>query len=543
MRTQPFEAGLLEGAAGTATIGSYFRSFSPAPRWEDLPRWPPDVFALTNLILDHTQGYRFVVAPPPDGGWPPTPSWNQRVVAAGRAWKAWADTPHARLPDLVNRCWKVVTEARRLPLAQIESGDAWDVCEALLTLHAIADESCSWLSAPARPGRFADGETRAWKLLDATGSLSRISPARIRVVPKGRFTSRGITIRSISRYLALCYESVDLRWNRVGPDPAVSTSLGGREDFNLVLIPWPLTVYASDFHPVATPLGNMDENVFGFFEFAPTAPLEASHMRSVLYAARASLERIDAVVLPEAALEVGDITPLEDLLDEFGATILIAGVRTPRVESAFGRNYLHLGVRASSGWARLEQDKHHRWCLDGRQIRQYHLARSLDPSKLWWEAVDLRPRKLNVIDFGGGATTAPLVCEDLAQMDEVADLLRRIGPSVVIAVLLDGPQLESRWPSRYACVLADEPGSAVLTLTSLGMAARSKPNGFRQSRVVALWRSSGGTLEQIELRRRADAIAITLSVSSRSVWTADGRCHTDVPFVTLSRQRQLRVSP
>ena len=501
------------------------------------------MFALTNLVLDHTQSYRFVVAPPPQRRWPESADWNRRVAEAAQAWRSSVEHPASELPGLVDRCWQTVSEARSMPLGQIQNGDAWDVCEAILTLHAIADESCAWLSAPAQPGSCAECEARAWKLLDETGSLSNISPARIRVVPKGRFTNRGITIRSLSRYMALCYESVDLRWNRVGPDAGVAASLAGRTDYNLVLIPWPLSVRASDFHPVPTPLRNMDEQHFGFFEFAPKASLDAAYVRALLENARRTMQRIDAVVLPEAALESEDIGFLEDVLGDVGATILIAGVRTPGGEGVFGRNYIHLGVRTASGWVRLEQDKHHRWCVDGRQIHQYHLGRSLDPKKLWWEAVDIRPRTLNVIDFGGAATTAPLVCEDLAQMDEVSDLLRRIGPSVVIALLLDGPQLASRWPCRYACVLSEDPGSAVLTLTSFGMAARSKPNGFHKSRVIALWRSSGGTLQEIGLGRGSDAVGITLSLSNRSVWTADGRCHTDVPFVTLSQQRQLRVSP
>ena len=83
-------------------------------------------------------------------------------------------------------------------------------------------------------------------------------------------------------------------------------------------------------------------------------------------------------------------------------------------------NYLHFGVATSTGWKRYEQDKHHRWCLDDRQIRQYHLTRSLEPKRLWWEAIDISERTLHVIDVGGGITTVPLVCEDLARLDEVA---------------------------------------------------------------------------------------------------------------------------
>jgi hypothetical protein len=53
-------------------------------------------------------------------------------------------------------------------------------------------------------------------------------------------------------------------------------------------------------------------------------------------------------------------------------------------------------------------------------------------------------------------------CEDLASLDEWAELVRSAGPSLVVALLLDGPQLAARWPCRYSSVLVDDPGSAVL---------------------------------------------------------------------------------
>ena len=173
-------------------------------------------------------------------------------------------------------------------------------------------------------------------------------------------------------------------------------------------------------------------------------------------------------------------------------------------------------------------------------VRQYHLCGALDPAKLWWESIDLPVRTAQVVDVGGGATIAPLICEDLARLDEVADVLRRVGPSLVIALLLDGPQLPQRWPARYATVLADEPGSAVLTLTAFGMVARSRPPGRRRSRAVALWSAPGTGLHQLDLAPGAKGIAITLSLGSDTVWTADGRCHRDsTPVLALRGVEQL----
>ena len=523
-------------AAGQRTLSSYFGAFAPVPDWDDLLWWPPDVFALANLILDHTESYRFVVAPPQGRRWPPLPGWSADVVTAAHDWRNAGCTRGCEPPLLVRRSWDVVTRDRHMPLEQIRTGEAWELTTALLTLHAIADEACADVGSCARraSGRSFDG--RAWAMLQQSGSLSRLSPTRVRIVPKTHFADRGITIRSLSKYLALCYESVDVRWRSVQPGPPPE-----RSDYNIVLVPWPLSVAAGDFRQAPHDLiENMDLEHFGFFEFAPEPSLDLGVVRSLLEAASSQRDRIDAVIFPEAAVYPEAIGGLEQMLASYGATFLIAGVTRPPTSSAFGRNYLHFGVRTTRGWNRYEQDKHHRWCLDEGQIRQYHLTRSLPARRLWWEAIDIRERTLHIVDVGSGVTAAPLVCEDLARLDEVADLVRRIGPGLVVAVLLDGPQLASRWPSRYASVIADDPGSAVLTLTSLGMAGRCRPPGKPRSRVVAQWYDRPCGPQEIELAPGAAGVLVTTSIERSTRWTADGRTHPDVPRLRLSGVRQLR---
>jgi hypothetical protein len=514
------------------SVRSYFGAFAPAPAWVDLVSWPPDVFALANLVLDHTEGYRFVVAPPAGRPWPPFPDWNEQVRNAAAAWREADGKP----PPLVAHLWKSLTRYRDARLAEIRSGEAWDATAALLTLHAIADEACENV---ASQGRSAGStfEARAWKLLQEHGSLARLSPDRVRIVPKAHLSGRGITIRSLSRYLALCYESVEVRWRSAAAEQA-----SRRSEYTLLLVPWPLSVVAGDFRGLPSrPLGNMDPALFGFFEFAPERSLEQGFLDSILATASRAAGRVDAVLFPEAALAPSAIRAVERTLARNGASFLISGVSRPPTRAALGRNYLHFGIRANGGWAHYEQDKHHRWCLDESQIRQYHLSRSLQPGKLWWEAIEIRERTLHIVDMGGGITTTPLVCEDLARLDEVADLVRRIGPSLVIAVLLDGPQLTTRWPCRYASVVADDPGSAVLTLTSLGMASRSRPPGKPRSRVIAHWNSRAEGTTEIELARGAGAVLLSLAVNETSLWTADGRRHEGVPTLRLAGVRQLRT--
>jgi hypothetical protein len=520
------------------TIASYLQSFSASPDWTAAVAWPPDAYALASLVLDHTEAYRFAVAPPVPSRWPPAPEWNECVVAAGRAWRESASCDGASPPPVVREQVDVVSRRRDTPLAAMRGGADAELSTALLTLHAMADEAASELLAPAS-GAF---EQRALALLGSHESLSRFPASRIRVLPKTRVPTRGLTIRSFSRYLALSYEAVTVEWRRTmaGDRSALPPS----RDFNAVLLPWPFEIRAGDFRPVAGPIDNLDRDEFGFFEFAPDRSLPLDLVAAVLDDARRWVRRIDVVVLPEESIHAGELDGLESILADRGVFSLIAGVRASGAAAtpSFGANRVHVAVRDGDRWHRIEQAKHHRWCLDGPQIRQYHLSRVLDPRRQWWEAVDLPERCIEVLDTGGGVTVAPLICEDLARIDEVADVLRRVGPTLVVALLLDGPQLRTRWPSRYASVLSDDPGSAVLTITSLGMALRSRPAGARPSRVVASWSDPTHGARELALGRDANALLVTASVGTSTGWTADGRRHADnTADLTVSAVHQLRA--
>ena len=483
------------------------------------------MYALTSVVLDHTEAYRFAVAPPAPWRWPPGPDWNDHVATAGREWRALTTSQRSRAPRRVLEQYEILTRRRDAPLTTIRGGADAELSTALLTLHAMADEAGADLMAGAE-GPF---ERRAWTLLESHGSLSRLSPGRIRVLPKTRVPARGLTIRSFSRYFALSYEAVEIDWQRMQSGRAVAAD----RDFNVVLLPWPMSVESADFRPVGGPVDNMDVSAFGFFEFAPARALPREVLAGVLRAARRHVRRIDAVILPECSLDASELPDVERVLAEHGVISLIAGVRERQGANGFGGNRLQVAMRDDRSWRRIEQAKHHRWCLDGPQIRQYHLTRALDPRRQWWEAIELPERHIEVLDAARGTTVAPLICEDLARIDEVADVLRRIGPTLVIALLLDGPQLRTRWPCRYASILSDDPGSAVLTLTSLGMALRSRPPGTPRSRVIASWSDATTGSHELELRRGAAALLLTASGRTGSGWTADGRRH-DANIVDFS---------
>ena len=112
------------------------------------------------------------------------------------------------------------------------------------------------------------------------------------------------------------------------------------------------------------------------------------------------------------------------------------------------------------------------------------------------------------------AVIAPLICEDLARFDPVLPVINAVGPNLVIALLMDGPQLESRWSGHYATVLAEDPGSAVLTFTCIGMVERARRVGEDVRRTIALWKEPGGQAREIYLPAGHHGVVLCLKGSS-----------------------------
>jgi hypothetical protein len=279
---------------------------------------------------------------------------------------------------------------------------------------------------------------------------------------------------------------------------------------------------------------------FGLFEFAPLERLDLDLVSRTIAAARDEVDSVDVVVLPESAIDESEVNDLEALLDHQGVAMLITGVRKrPPQPGQFPGNWVHIGLNprlekggplpGSTGeeWFHIRQNKHHRWALDEGQIYQYHLGGALHPHIRWWEAMDVPRQAVRFLELGDDITLVSLVCEDLAQIDEVAEIIRSVGPTLVVCPLLDGPQLNSRWAARYASVLADDPGSAVLTLTSFGMVQRCRPHGRDSVPVVALWKDPVRGVREIPLEPGAQGVLLTVCGDRASRRTADGRWPVD----------------
>jgi hypothetical protein len=493
---------------------------------DHLLEWPADVFALTDTLLERSEAYRFALSPPEGAEWPPpdVPGWSDAVVDAARQWSSWVEDRHGPLPDLLVREWKALRDAAGSPFIHVSQAHDWRLCSALLTVHAIADEACAGLGVAldASEGDGVRYRARGRELLARTGSLTRIPTHRLRVLPKIRTARTGSSVRALSRYASVHSPGVELRWHKV-PSRRAGTPLYDK-GVNYLLLPWPLRVRESDFRPVPESVQRLATEAFGYFEFVPSEGLDLDLVDRMLVAALDEVPCVSVVVLPESAVDLREVDELEALLGHHGVKGLITGVRErPSQPGQFPGNWVHLGVSTGAQWVHIKQSKHHRWSLDEPQIHQYHLGGALHPHVRWWEATEVPRRSVQLIEVGEGATVVSLVCEDLAQIDHVADLIRSVGPTIVVTPLLDGPQLSSRWSARYASVLADDPGSAVLTLTSYGMVQRSRPPGRNSSAVVALWKNPGQGIREIPLEAGAQGILLSASTDRAMRRSADGR--------------------
>ena len=572
------------------TIGEAWREIAGSTVWSNQPSWPPDVFAFTSAVLADSGAYRLVMSPHSDASehqWPPNLDteasqsgvfddvprprsrgsslddggelrrvrWFAHLQQAAQAWRAWAESQERRRGstvgglsrgsaptreespivrpglELEQLCMEIESHFEA-PISSLNDPEGWPLCRGLLELHALADVASAGFGVPGSCAEPSIG-MRARQNLLYRGTVSEFDTDRIRVLPKLRTPQTGLTIRSLSHNLSIDRSEVNVHWQ-------TSTMLlpgDSAHELNLLIIPWPYQVRAEDFRMSGISDTVVDPRAFGFFEYEPSARFDPeANLVRVIEAAEAQVGRVSAVVLPESALDESEANAAEQALgDRVG--FLLAGVRGVR------RNYAYLGVRHPSYLARYCQDKHHRWRLDASQIAQYGLDKSLDARRLWWEPMRVRPREIHFVCANPWLCMAPLICEDLARPDPVADVIRAVGPNLVIALLMDGPQLSARWPGRYASVLADDPGSSILTVTSLGMALRSVPPGMTPRRTIALWKDPAEGAREIDLEPDADAVVLTVAAEFVEEFTADGRSdHGAAVRLVLTRIHQIRAT-
>jgi hypothetical protein len=330
------------GRVDEPTPAYVWYSVAGEPITDGLIDWPPDLFALANVILERSEAFRFALSS--DGDWPPRRyvNWARVVEAAGRQWSAWADDRRGAVPDLLLEEWNAFKERAGKPLEQLATGRDRRLCEALLTLHAVADEACAGLGVAldSSDGDACAYRARGRELLARTGTLARVSSRFFRVLPKVCTPPTGKA--AFSRYACVQGPGIEARWHKV---PARHRGVDVTSEFaTLLLLPWPMRVRASDFRPVEGSVERLAKEPFGFFEFAPAESLDLDLLDRVLVAAREEVNSVDVVLLPECAVDEDDIPALESLLHHHGAIYLGTGVRQrSRQPGRAPGNWIHMG--------------------------------------------------------------------------------------------------------------------------------------------------------------------------------------------------------
>jgi hypothetical protein len=494
------------------------------------------MFALCMSLIQKTGAYGHILS-----NWPPattarTPEdWEGKVREAGRRWRE-AYVAETLPPPFVSERWNRVLTYLTLPIPQVR--ERTEFAQTLLELCAAADEACPGIGVPGKvfespvDQRFFEFADR---LLIPTSEGStlciEIHPSRTRVLPKMHTPQSGLTIRSLSKYLALCSsEEIIPKWI-AAPLPALDGASALKVSnhglcINLLIMPWPEEIYPVQFEPsepLPKEVSNMDRERFGFFTVShPETSDVASRVAGALESARANIGHIDGVIFPESALTQDQYVPVAAAVHKTGAFFVCGRTKAAVSGEAYGINEAVFDLPPLEAQS---QNKHHRWKLEKFQIARYGLGSRLHPEMDWWEHIDLSERSLNFMPLRSWLVLSILICEDLARPDPVGDLVRAIGPNLVVALLMDGPQVKDRWSARYATTLADDPGCSVLTVTSLGMSTLSRSfDGSKPSRIVALWKDAktASPLE-IELPEGYDALVVSLAVRYIEEWAADGR--------------------
>lgn len=547
--------------------------------WQAPPELPPDLFAVAGLLLDWSGAAHHVVAEERV-----FPDWARALVVtdAVRAWTEkqalrWRTRyrlsnrwPHIRS---VRCLWRQILAAWDEPvfkeLGRADPAPAW--WTAALWSLMIAD------SAAASFGFFHPGDrTLLDKLFDdilaadgdvpAAGAPDLLDVRRRRytistacpdvacVLPKSRTASVGCTLRSLSHNLALLPPRGLARATWHSFDPKAFDKVEDIKPLNILLMPYPYDMPARSFvgGPMRVDADYGDNN---WFEIEPKwrgggdggrAPPHfdvsqeafTAFVEKLLTNSHEIVRDIGGLVFPECAIPYDYFRALVDRArrpqhphDVFRSIeFIVAGTTTDN----FGRpgNYASSCLLARAIDPRTPrkisigvQDKHHRWRIDRAQARDYGIGGALPGGRFWWEKIELRSRALNVFNFRESSTFVALICEDLARLEPVHDLVRSIGPNIVFALLLDGPQVSPRWPGRYAVGLSDDPGSSVLTLTSQGLIDRYNRRVVEayRSESVGLWRDETGETRQIELKPGAAAILLSLSPERKCETSLDGR--------------------
>jgi hypothetical protein len=527
------------------------------------PNWPPDLFAVVASIVERSGCY--TLASPDRNELANHALHLQNVQDMARAWNGDPGVVPPKILGLWDTMWD---DHGATELSEVYTRPA--LVANLLTLFAIADETCAGMGwdvggapAPERPfasvamGSMADPKMAAAMMRHLPTSFCvMVPPDRAIVLPKSLTPSVGCTVRSLSHYVALLPPSTVLQpswiWSTTERATADRPDPKQPYDVRVLLVPFPYTVNADCFElsSARTAFGT-GHSMPAYFKLNQRwLQLAAGPVTGKILAEELIIPLIrqayyhsgalpDGIVLPECALTSDLAQQLVEALAEKNVPIefLITGVldTDPATGATYNRAQTFV-LRRGEGAVKREHNKHHRWRLDASQVERYALDfDDDDDNSQWWEDIQVGNRHLPFFGLRKDMCVTTLICEDLARADPAINIIRAVGPNLVVALLMDGPQLATRWPGRYATVLADDPGSAVLSFTCSAMVDRSNWLESRPARSIGLWRDAGGRTQEIALPHGSLGVLLTLESAKKRQTTLDGRSDNEV-----ARQLKLR---
>lgn len=537
-------------------------SVAEQENWEEPPFWPTDVFAVAAHLVQ-SSGLLTYFEPDPDYrrrstndpfGFTLGLKDRLRCVEVGKKWAVSPTTPR-----LVRSHWQRLmsswTERVRASHHAVKGRDVPDWWRSAIALIIIADEACVGLGAPPddqhqdrwlvdyfqevyeTPFR-ADNHLghNTYRADRQPSTFGRVADPDVGCVqPKSRVSGVGCTMRNLSRHVAFLAHAGSVRCHWQQPAYANIDHDTAKLDVLIVPLPYRLedecVVASSKISPHPDKRPN-----WGNFSIDQRWLADETLVNAVveeIKKAKASLgaDNLNGIVFPEYALTehvfnkictaareveprlefaiAGSSSNCEDEHGNFVLTALWYGEREANQQN----NYLLTSRR-----------KHHRWRLNGSQITSYGLEGILDPAASWWEEHKIAQREIHFFHFRQSSVFTTMICEDLARSDPVHDILRGVGPNLLFALLMDGPQLRARWPYIYASSLADDPGTSVLSVTSMGLIERQ---ANQRNPTVALWKDEAGTVKEIKLDDGSKSVLLTLEAQTTRDQTLDGRVVSD----------------
>ena len=523
----------------------------------------------------------------------------------GRAWGGLSDesayTP-APDPESMSAAYQKISETHWQPLMNCASEFKWKKFQTwgkhAFALLVISDEASrdlgyqldkekasrpleeimeeAWFAARRTTRVDDDFEWHERATTALTNFAAVASPYIVRVMPKSRTPAVGNTMRTLSHNLALVppISGVDLNWHR-----DLRAWQENRDPLNLLLVPFPYRISALCFEPHVGHARNDDQkdhwscmfdlnqrwliqsgertNEASSEDRTASQNLIVQFILALIARSKRDVEKIHGLLLPELALDwptynllvrtlITEANGNESLSTQKILDFIVCGSSTDWGEDK--GNFVLVTTFYKNDAGKLaatthSQSKHHRWRLTGSQISDYGLSAALDPHAVWWEGIEIRRREVGLTMFRSGSVFSAMICEDLARSEPCHEPLKSVGPNLVFALLLDGPQLPYRWSARYATSLADDPGSSVLTLTSLGLIERINSAGtYKECRNIALWKDDTGRTVEISCPKDSEAILLTLGGDAATEQTVDGRPSSDATSWRYQGHQPVRLS-